>query len=286
MKYFLAIHFFQIISRTKREFKIFVRIGKSRINWLHYNRYTCFEATALHTKRGDDSSMSPTDSKGSFLLVEDEKNLARYLQLELMNEGYNVEICYDGAIGLEKALHNEYDLILLDVMIPQISGIEVCRRIRDTGSEVPIIMLTARNEVQDIVAGLDSGANDYLTKPFAIEELFARIRANLRPVVSKNQEILHIGSLEIQVQNRRVFRETKEILLTPREFDLLLYLANHQGQALTREQLLTAVWGFDFMGNTNVVDVYIRYLRNKIERKRAKKLIHTIRGVGYSLRVE
>ncbi|OAJ74523.1 PhoB family transcriptional regulator [Brevibacillus sp. SKDU10] len=230
--------------------------------------------------------MSPTDSKGSFLLVEDEKNLARYLQLELMNEGYKVEICYDGEIGLEKALHNEYDLILLDVMIPQISGIEVCRRIRDTGSEVPIIMLTARNEVQDIVAGLDSGANDYLTKPFAIEELFARIRANLRPVVSKNQEILNIGTLEIQVQNRRVFRDTKEILLTPREFDLLLYLANHQGQALTREQLLTAVWGFDFMGNTNVVDVYIRYLRNKIERKRAKKLIHTIRGVGYSLRVE
>ncbi|QOT00138.1 response regulator transcription factor [Brevibacterium sp. JNUCC-42] len=230
--------------------------------------------------------MSSPDNKGSFLLVEDEKNFARYLQLELMNEGYEVDVCHDGAIGLDKALQNEYDLILLDVMIPQLSGIEVCRRIRETGSEVPIVMLTARNEVPDIVAGLDSGANDYLTKPFAIEELFARIRANLRPVFAKNQEIIHLDSLEIQVQNRRVFRDTKEIQLTPREFDLLLYLANHQGQALTREQLLTAVWGFDFMGNTNVVDVYIRYLRNKVERKRSKKLIHTIRGVGYSLRVE
>ncbi len=168
-------------------------------------------------------------------------------------------------------------------MLPELSGIELCRRIRET-KDVPIIMITARGKVPDIVTGLDSGANDYLAKPFAIEELFARIRALLRQRESKaNQEIV-IGHLRIQPNARRVFLDNEEIMLTPREFDLLHYLVQNKEQAVSREQILTAVWGFDFMGNTNIVDVYIRYLRNKIESDPSVKLIHTVRGIGYTLR--
>lgn len=227
--------------------------------------------------------MPTPDGKGYLLLVEDEHNLARYLQLELENEGFSTDIEYDGLSGLEKALTVEYDLILLDVMLPELSGIELCRRIRET-KDVPIVMITARGEVPDIVTGLDSGANDYLAKPFAIEELFARIRALLRQRESKaNQEIV-VGRLRIQPNARRVFLEEEEIMLTPREFDLLYYLVQNKEQAVSREQILTAVWGFDFMGNTNIVDVYIRYLRNKIESDPSVKLIHTVRGIGYTLR--
>ncbi|UED72338.1 response regulator transcription factor [Brevibacillus sp. DP1.3A] len=227
--------------------------------------------------------MPTPDGKGYLLLVEDEHNLARYLQLELENEGFSTDIEYDGLCGLEKALTIEYDLILLDVMLPELSGIELCRRIRET-KDVPIIMITARGEVPDIVTGLDSGANDYLAKPFAIEELFARIRALLRQRESKaNQEIV-VGRLRIQPNARRVFLDEEEIMLTPREFDLLYYLVQNKEQAVSREQILTAVWGFDFMGNTNIVDVYIRYLRNKIESDPSVKLIHTVRGIGYTLR--
>jgi len=228
--------------------------------------------------------MTTSESKGFFLLVEDEKSFARYLELELVNEGYEVDIASEGQSAIDKALECEYDMILLDVMLPGISGIEICRRIRES-KDVPIIMLSARSEVPDIVAGLDSGANDYLVKPFAIEELFARIRVHLRTKQTADLEELVIDTLVIQPQARRVYRDGEEIMLTPREFDLLLYLATHQEQALSREQLLTAVWGFDFMGHTNVVDVYIRYLRNKIENEQSPKLIHTVRGVGYTLRV-
>ncbi|MED4581214.1 response regulator transcription factor [Brevibacillus choshinensis] len=227
--------------------------------------------------------MSLQASKGYLLLVEDERNLARYLQLELENEGFSMDVEYDGASGLEKALANEYDLILLDVMLPELSGIELCRRLREV-NDVPIIMITARGEVPDIVTGLDSGANDYLAKPFAIEELFARIRALLRHRESKAIQEILVGNLRIQPNARRVFLVEKEIMLTPREFDLLDYLVQHKEQALSREQILTSVWGFDFMGNTNIVDVYIRYLRNKIESDASIKLIHTVRGIGYTLR--
>ncbi len=231
--------------------------------------------------------MSERSSKGYFLLVEDEPNLARFLQLELQHEGYDVDVAHDGLSGVQKAMETDYDLILLDVMLPELSGLEVCRRIRET-KDVPIIMLTARDEVPDKVAGLDSGANDYITKPFAIEELFARIRAHLRHKEGRQDirpDEIQIDTLVIQPHARRVFRDGEEIFLTPREFDLLLYLAQHEGQALSRDQLLTAVWGFDFVGDTNVVDVYIRYLRSKIEHEHANKLIHTVRGVGYSLRL-
>ncbi|QRG65572.1 response regulator transcription factor [Brevibacillus choshinensis] len=227
--------------------------------------------------------MSLQASKGYLLLVEDERNLARYLQLELENEGFSMDVEYDGPTGLEKALANDYNLILLDVMLPELSGIEICRRLREV-KDVPVIMITARGEVPDIVTGLDSGANDYLAKPFAIEELFARIRVLLRHLESKaNQEIL-VGNLRIQPKARRVYLAEEEIMLTPREFDLLDYLVQHKEQALSREQILTSVWGFDFMGNTNIVDVYIRYLRNKIETDASIKLIHTVRGIGYTLR--
>ncbi|GED56607.1 response regulator transcription factor [Brevibacillus formosus] len=227
--------------------------------------------------------MPTPDGKGYLLLVEDEHNLARYLQLELENEGFSADIEYDGLSGLEKALTIEYDLILLDVMLPELSGIELCRRIRET-KDVPIIMITARGEVPDIVTGLDSGANDYLAKPFAIEELFARIRALLRQRETKATQEIVVGRLRIQPNARRVFLDEEEIMLTPREFDLLYYLVQNKEQAVSREQILTAVWGFDFMGNTNIVDVYIRYLRNKIETDPSVKLIHTVRGIGYTLR--
>lgn len=228
--------------------------------------------------------MSSLDGKGRILLVEDEQNFARYLQLELANEGYEIDLALNGAGGLEQALEQPYDLILLDVMLPGLSGTEVCRRIREV-KDVPIIMISARSEVPDKVAGLDSGANDYLIKPFAIEELFARIRVNLRKTQSNEMEMITLDTLIIEPQSRRVFRADEEISLTPREFELLMHLATHPAQALSREQLLSAVWGFDFMGNTNVVDVYIRYLRNKIDADHPVKLIHTIRGVGYTMRV-
>lgn len=227
--------------------------------------------------------MSMPESKGYLLIVEDEHNLARYLQLELENEGFTTDVVHDGQSGLDKALTNEYDLILLDVMLPELSGIEVCRRIRE-GNAVPIIMITARGEVPDIVTGLDSGANDYLAKPFAIEELFARIRVLLRQRETKANQEIQVGGLRISPNARRVFLEGEEVMLTPREFDLLFYLVQHKEQAISREQILTAVWGFDFMGNTNIVDVYIRYLRNKIEIDASTKLIHTVRGIGYTLR--
>lgn len=227
--------------------------------------------------------MSAPETKGNVLIVEDEKNLARYLQLELENEGFTTDVVFDGRAGLAKASENMHDLILLDIMLPELSGIEVCRRIREV-SQVPIIMITARGEVPDIVAGLDSGANDYVTKPFSIEELFARIRAQIRRNEPKGNADMWIADLRIVPSARRVFKADDEISLTPREFDLLYYLVQNKEQAISREQILSAVWGFDFMGNTNIVDVYIRYLRNKIENGTSQKLIHTVRGIGYTLR--
>ncbi|WP_103109851.1 response regulator transcription factor [Brevibacillus reuszeri] len=227
--------------------------------------------------------MSGADTKGHVLIVEDEKNLARYLQLELENEGFTTDVVYDGPAGLAKAYENVHDLILLDIMLPELSGIEVCRRVREV-SQIPIIMITARGEVPDIVTGLDSGANDYVTKPFSIEELFARIRTQLRRKETKGNQDILIGDLRILPNARRVFKADEEILLTPREFDLLNFLVQHKEQAVSREQILSSVWGFDFMGNTNVVDVYIRYLRNKMEDGSSIKLIHTVRGIGYTLR--
>ena len=219
------------------------------------------------------------------LLVEDEEKLARMVELELKYEGYSVEKAFDGRKGLELALSGAFDLVLLDIMLPQLSGMEVLRRLRRE-SQVPVIMLTARDSVVDKVSGLDSGADDYITKPFAIEELLARIRAALRTKSGRDSQMLAVGPLAMEVESRRVTVRGQEVELTKKEFDLLRHLLENKGRVLTREALLDSVWGFDFVGETNSVDVYIRFLRSKIDEAFGIKLIHTVRGVGYVTKEE
>lgn len=219
------------------------------------------------------------------LLVEDEEKLARFVELELMHEGYQVEKAFDGRTGLEKAETGDFDLVLLDIMLPGLNGLEVLRRLR-LSSHLPVIMLTARDAVMDKVTGLDTGADDYITKPFSIEELLARIRAALRKKTSQKKEetLLSCGSLSVDISRHRVTREGKEIELTGREFSLLQYFLENKTIVLTRDQLLEKVWGYEYLGETNVVDVYVRYLRGKIDDGFEPKLLHTVRGVGYVLR--
>ena len=219
------------------------------------------------------------------LLVEDEEKLARMVELELKYEGYSVEKAFDGRKGLELALSGAFDLVLLDIMLPQLSGMEVLRRLRRE-SQVPVVMLTARDSVVDKVSGLDSGADDYITKPFAIEELLARIRASLRTKSGRDSQMLAVGPLAMEVESRRVTVRGQEVELTKKEFDLLRHLLENKGRVLTREALLDSVWGFDFVGETNSVDVYIRFLRSKIDEAFGIKLIHTVRGVGYVIKEE
>ena len=219
----------------------------------------------------------------AILLVEDEEKLARMVEMELKYEGYQVEKAFDGRSGLEKARSGEFDLILLDIMLPQLSGMEVLRRLRKE-SQVPVIMLTARDSVMDKVAGLDSGANDYVTKPFAIEELLARIRSALRNKGEKKGQALTAGDLSMDVERHTVTVRGENVELTKKEFDLLKHLLENKGRVLTREALLDSVWGFDFVGETNSVDVYIRFLRSKLDEAFHMKLIHTVRGVGYVIK--
>ena len=221
------------------------------------------------------------------LLIEDEEKLARMVELELRYEGYEVEKAFDGRTGLELALSGGFDLILLDIMLPALSGMEVLRRLRKE-SAVPVIMLTARDTVVDKVSGLDMGADDYVTKPFAIEELLARIRAALRkrPAREETAERLTAGPLVMDPDRHEVTVNGQPVTLTRREFDLLRCLLEHKEKVLTREALLDQVWGFDFAGETNAVDVYIRFLRSKIDEQFGVKLIHTVRGVGYTIREE
>ncbi|WP_203362855.1 response regulator transcription factor [Bacillus sp. REN10] len=221
------------------------------------------------------------------LIVEDEEKIARVIQLELTYEGYETETASTGTEALDKFHKGQWDLILLDVMLPGLSGMEVLRRIRSNDSIVPVILLTARDSVIDKVNGLDHGANDYMTKPFQIEELLARIRACLRMtslLYQEKQLDIQISDLRIDEKAREVTRGGQTIELTPREFDLLLFLAQHPQQVLNREQILNDVWGFDYYGDTNVVDVYIRYLRKKMDHGFSKPLLHTVRGVGYMLK--
>jgi len=222
------------------------------------------------------------------LIVEDERKIARFLELELQHEGYEVATAADGREGLEKALSWNPDLLILDLMLPQLSGIEVCRRLRHE-SDVPIIMLTAKDDVSDKVMGLDMGADDYMTKPFAIEELLARIRVGLkkhRAAAAAAPAVLSAGKLVLDPAKYAVTWDSKPIALTKKEFDLLKYLMEHKGQAVTRDALLSDVWGYDYAGDTNVVDVYIRYLRHKIDEPFGVKTIHTIRAVGYMFSYE
>lgn len=219
------------------------------------------------------------------LLVEDEEKLARFVELELTHEGYAVDKAFDGRAGLEMAEGGGYDLLLLDIMLPGLNGLEVLRRFRKS-SPVPVIMLTARDAVMDKVTGLDMGADDYVTKPFSIEELLARIRAALRKQSAQKQEsgVLFCADLQVDVSRHRVTRNGKEIELTGREFSLLQYFIENKTIVLTRDQLLEKVWGYEYLGETNVVDVYVRYLRGKIDDGFEQKLLHTVRGVGYVLR--
>ncbi|APT49277.1 MULTISPECIES: response regulator transcription factor [Bacillus] len=226
-------------------------------------------------------------NKGKILVVEDEKKIARVLSLELEYEGYEVTVKETGMDGLQALEEDSFDLVLLDVMLPELSGLEVLRRVRKTNTATPIILITARGSVPDKVSGLDLGANDYITKPFDIEELLARIRAQLRLNIYAQEEKeteLSIADLTVNEKTREIQRAGQMLELTPREYDLLVHLLNHQQQVLTRDQLLTAVWGFDYFGDTNVVDVYIRYLRKKIDYPFEKQLIHTVRGVGYVMK--
>lgn len=218
------------------------------------------------------------------LIVEDDEAIARFLSLELQHEGYGVDLARDGRQALELAEEGSWALILLDVMLPHLNGVEVCRRLKSR-SDVPIILLTARDAVSDRVAGLDAGADDYLTKPFAIEELLARMRVQLRRRrPPQGEPLLRLGDLTLDQQSREVRRGGQAIELTKREFDLLEFLALNANRVQTREAILESVWGYDFPGDTNVVDVYIRYLRAKLDDPFAKKLIHTVRGVGYVLK--
>ena len=224
------------------------------------------------------------------LIVDDEENLAKFIGLELKHEGYEVETVLDGRSGLDSALENNYDVILLDLMLPELNGLEVARRLRES-KKTPIIMMTARDSVIDRVSGLDYGADDYLVKPFAIEELLARIRSLLRRIAietessDKHRAIINFKDLRIEKENRIARRDDQIINLTKREYDLLLTLVENINVVQSREQLLKEVWGFDSEVETNVVDVYIRYLRNKIDDPESKaSYIQTVRGTGYVMR--
>ncbi len=222
------------------------------------------------------------------LIIEDEDSIARILQLELEHESYTVGRAADGRTGLEMAVSGEWSLILLDVMLPELNGIEVLRRLRQNDRAVPVILLTARDTVPDKVSGFEHGANDYITKPFAMEELLARVRNLLRIFQAsregESEDVIRIGDLSIELLTRKVYRKDISIDLTPREFELLLYLARHKNTEKTRDEILSDVWGYEYIGDTNVVDVYIRYLRQKMDKGYRHKLLHTVRGVGYMLK--
>ncbi|WP_395761633.1 response regulator transcription factor [Bacillus sp. 3G2] len=220
------------------------------------------------------------------LIIEDEESLADFLELELKYEGYKVDIQFDGRKGLEAALEKNYDLILLDLMLPRLNGLEVCRRLRAT-KNTPIIMLTARDSIMDRVTGLDSGADDYLPKPFAIEELLARMRVIFRReehIENKHVSSLTFKDLQLQIESRTITKGNEEIELTNKEFELLLMFMKNINRVLTRDVLLDQVWGYDAMVETNIVDVYVRYLRNKLHSVDKEEYIQTVRGAGYIMK--
>ena len=219
------------------------------------------------------------------LIVEDEPNLARFVELELTHEAYEVAVAADGNIGLDLALNEEWDLILLDIMLPGMNGIEVCRDIREVKNTL-IIMITARNNLSDRVRGLDCGADDYIAKPFAIEELLARMRALFRRIESGENapSACVFKDLVLDLGSRHVAQADESIILTKREFDLLAFFMQNVNLVLSRDQILDRVWGYDTEVETNVVDVYVRYLRGKLNDQKEEKYIKTVRGVGYVMR--
>ncbi|WML37512.1 response regulator transcription factor [Clostridium sp. OS1-26] len=218
------------------------------------------------------------------LVIEDEESISSFIQLELNHEGYIADVAFDGIEGLNKVKKNTYDLIVLDIMLPGINGIEVCRKVRQF-SDIPIIMLTAKDDLSDKITGLDMGADDYMTKPFIIDELFARIRANLRRKNDENSKsILKAKDLIMDLDKHQVTRSGRHIELRKKEYDLLEYLLINKEIVINRDQILEKVWGYEYFGDTNVVDVNIRYLRSKVDDPFEDKLIQTVRGVGYTIR--
>ncbi|MEI4768223.1 response regulator transcription factor [Psychrobacillus sp. FJAT-51614] len=217
------------------------------------------------------------------LLIEDEVNIAKFVELELKHEGFQVTVCHDGREGMELAISNQYDLLLVDLMLPSLNGLEICRRVRKQ-KNTPIILITARDAIIDRVSGLEAGADDYVVKPFAIEELLARIRAVLRRIVSyiDSTSKLVMDKLVVDKNAHQVFYQEKEIELTKTEYDMLVYLMENENKVLTRDAILETVWGYDTEVETNVVDVYIRHLRKKLPE--VSHIIETVRGVGYVMR--
>jgi two-component system OmpR family response regulator len=220
------------------------------------------------------------------LVIEDGSKMAALLRRGLGEEGFAVDVAGTGEDGAWLGTENDYDVILLDVMLPDVDGFEVCRRLRAADRWAPILMLTARDGVQDRVAGLDAGADDYLTKPFSFDELFARVRALQRRGPSERPPVLTAGDLALDPATHRVSRDDREIELTPKEFALLELFLRHPGEAMSRTRILEHVWDFAYDGDSNVVDVYIRYLREKVDRPFGRRSIETVRGVGYRLRGE
>jgi two-component system response regulator MprA len=219
------------------------------------------------------------------LVIEDEERIRQFLQRGLTFEGYRVDAASDGQTGLTMARENPPDLVVLDWMLPGIDGIEVCRRLRAAGP-TPILMLTAKDSVADRVQGLDAGADDYLVKPFAFDELMARLRALLRRAVPVSPETMRFADLALDTGTRQAFRGERAIELTAKEYELLELFMRHPRQVLTRELIYDRVWGYDFGGESNIIEVYVRYLRQKTEFHNEQRLIHTVRGVGYVLREE
>ncbi len=220
------------------------------------------------------------------LVVEDEPGIANFVRQGLMEAGYAVDLAWDGREGLDYALAADYDVLVLDIMLPKMDGLELLRELRRLGDKTPALMLTARDTVDNRVEGLDAGADDYLVKPFAFPELLARVRALLRRPPLQVGTILRVGDLEMDTAKREVRRNDRPIELSPREYAVLEYLMRHTNQVLTRTQISEHVWNFDFFNESNVVDVYVGYLRRKIDQGENLPLIHTVRGVGYRMSEE
>lgn len=219
--------------------------------------------------------------KEKILIIEDDEKISKLISMELKFEGFEIDVAFDGKDGLLKAIYNDFDLIILDLMLPKMNGIEVCKRIRQV-SEVPIIILTAKDEISDKVIGLDYGADDYMTKPFSNEELIARIKALIRRSKKLNKlEIFEFEDLKINYTAYEVFRNTDKIALSKREFELLDYLVTNKGIVLSRDKILQDVWGIDYVGRDNILDLYIKYIRDKIDKNYDRKYIHTVRGIGF-----
>lgn len=243
---------------------------------------------AAKAAKGAPEAPATAEAPKKIMIVEDEKRIVRFLQMELEHEGFETESEENGRRAYERIVQEQYDLVLLDIMLPDMDGLEVCRRVREI-SDVPIIMLTAKDDIEDKVSGLDIGADDYITKPFAIQELLARVRAAIRihkanEMGNRDERVLAVKDLVLYPGRYEVRVKGELVELTKKEYSLLEYMLRNKPNVLTRDQILQEVWGYDYVGDTNVVDVYIRYLRAKIDERFDDKYIYTVRGVGYAVK--